>query len=222
MPIDPRRRLFAAAAAAMSLVSTRRAWAAGVPLASTPAMTEGPFYPERWPAAPRASLLASEGAIGTPLALAGTVRDAAGQPVADARIELWQCDGAGRYRHSRDAGGNAPDPAFLGFGWVVSDADGRWAFQTIRPVPYPGRTPHIHLSVLAGNRRRLVTQIFVEGEPGNASDGLWRWLPEPARRRVTIALVPADTASTATPPPGGSSATARAALSGTFEVVLPS
>ncbi|MGD9941602.1 MAG: intradiol ring-cleavage dioxygenase [Burkholderiaceae bacterium] len=219
-----RRRLLAAAAAVGALLPRLHARAAGAALDPTPAMTEGPFYPEQWPATPRASLIVGPLRAGVPLALSGSVRDARGAPLAGVRVEIWQCDGLGRYRHSRDRGGEGVDPAFLGFGWGLSDASGQWAFETIRPVPYPGRTPHIHLSAIAPQGRRLITQIFIDGEPGNANDGLWRWLPEAARRRVTIPLRAASAAASAAPAPEPAAAAADVAratrLEGRFDVVL--
>lgn len=209
-----RRRLLSAVAALGSLLPALRLRAADGALEPTPAMTEGPFYPESWPAAPRPSLIAGALRAGEPLALSGSVRDLQGRPVGGARVEIWQCDGLGQYRHSRDRGAEGGDPGFLGFGWVAADAAGRWAFETIRPVPYPGRTPHIHLAVVTGGARRLVTQIFIDGEPGNARDGLWRWLPEAARRRVTIPVVAAAAGQGATSPAGPKR------QAGRFDVVL--
>ena len=95
-----------------------------------------------------------------------------------------QCDATGEYHH---VGGAEGDPAFQGFGAVTTDAEGRYAFRTIKPVPYPGRTPHIHFAVLEGGRRRLVSQMFIEGEAGNARDGLYRHLGAEAKR-VTMKL----------------------------------
>jgi len=54
-------------------------------------------------------------------------------------------------------------------------------------VPYPGRTPHIHFTVAEGGKRRLTSQMFIEGEPGNARDGLYRSLG-PDARLVTMKL----------------------------------
>ena len=54
-------------------------------------------------------------------------------------------------------------------------------------MPYPGRTPHIHFTVLEGGRRRLTSQMFIEGEPGNARDGLYRYLGADAKL-VTMKL----------------------------------
>ncbi len=195
-----RRRALAAVAAAGSVLASRLAWAVDERFTPTPALTEGPFYPESFPDAPRAQLIVGRLAAGEPLALAGTVRDPSGRLLTGVRVELWQCDGLGHYRHSRDralegdarsGARGASDPAFLGYGWMRTDAAGRYAFETIRPVPYPGRTPHIHLSAIAPDGRRLVTQMFVAGDPGNARDVLWRWLAPAARQLVTVPVLAA-------------------------------
>lgn len=183
-----RRRALAALAALGSVLLPRLGRASG---RTTPAMTEGPFYPERFSDAPAPVLLEFGVGAGQPLRLAGRVVDSAGAPVAGARVEIWQCDASGRYHHSRDRAPGVRDPGFAGFGWMTTDARGMYAFETIRPVPYPGRTPHIHIAVAAGGRPRLVSQIFVAGEPANANDMLYRWLPQPARELLTIELQPA-------------------------------
>ncbi len=131
--------------------------------------------------------------------------DVDGAQVPGARVEIWQCDALGHYHHSRDSKPRDRDPSFAGFGWVVTDTHAGYAFDTIRPVPYPGRTPHIHLAVSVAGRRRLVTQIFIEGDPGNAGDFLYRSIPASARARLTMRVYPA----------GGN------ALAGRFDVVLP-
>ena len=102
----------------------------------------------------------------------GSVTDLQGKPVAGAQVEIWQCDEAGHYHHPGD-GGRA-DPAFQGFGRVTVGADGRYRFRTIRPVAYSGRTPHIHVKVKLGARELLTTQLYVEGDPHNERDFLWR------------------------------------------------
>jgi protocatechuate 3,4-dioxygenase beta subunit len=173
--------------------------AAVAPLASTPAlaedrpptprMTEGPFYPTSFPADSDSDLTKVAGqpraAEGTPLEVAGRVLDRSGRPRANARVEIWQCDAQGHYHHVGERG--AGDPAFQGFGAVSTDTEGRYAFRTIKPVPYPGRTPHIHFLVAEGGRRRLVSQMFVEGEPGNERDFIYRHLGRDARL-VTLRL----------------------------------
>ena len=156
----------------------------------TPRMTEGPFYPRSFPRDADADLtrVAGEGGVaeGTPLAVSGRVLDRSGRPRAGSRVEIWQCDALGHYHHV-GAGREAGDPRFQGFGAVLTDAEGRYAFRTIRPVPYVGRTPHIHFTVVEEGRRRLTSQMFVEGEPGNARDGLYRHLGAEARL-VTMKL----------------------------------
>ena len=131
-----------------------------------------------------------------------------GQPIPGARIEIWQVDGLGRYIHSGDAGRGPSDGNFQGFGRAVSEADGGYRFRTIKPVPYPGRTPHIHFAVRAGNFRRLITQMYIAGEPLNETDMLLRRVRDPAARRaliVPLAPVPAIEAD---------------ALGGRFDIVL--
>ena len=130
---------------------------------------------------------AARGAEGTPLQVAGRVLDRAGRPRGNARVEIWQCDAMGHYHHVGSEGG---DPNFQGFGAVSTDAEGRYAFRTIKPVPYPGRTPHIHFTVVEDGRRRLTSQMFIEGDPGNARDGIYRHLGADARL-VTMRLADA-------------------------------
>jgi protocatechuate 3,4-dioxygenase beta subunit len=90
----------------------------------------------------------------------------------------------------------------------VSGPDGSYAFRTIRPVAYPGRTPHVHFAVSAPGRSPLVTQMYVAGEPLNARDGLYASIADPRRRAaLTVALEPA----------GGIE---EGALAGVFDVVL--
>ena len=141
--------------------------------APTPRMTEGPFYPRSFPKDSDADLtrLAGRGDVaqGEILDVTGRVLDRTGKPRAGHRVEIWQCDSTGQYHH---VGQGEGDPAFQGFGAITTDAEGRYAFRTIKPVPYPGRTPHIHFAVLEAGKRRLVSQMFIEGEAGNARDGL--------------------------------------------------
>ena len=154
----------------------------------TPRMTEGPFYPNSFPKDIDADLTRVEGragvAQGTILEVSGRVVDRSGKPRTGARVEIWQCDASGSYHH---VGGSVGDENFQGFGFTTTDAEGRYAFRTIKPVPYPGRTPHIHFTVLENNRRRLTSQMFIEGEPGNARDGLYRSLGADAKL-VTMKL----------------------------------
>lgn len=161
---------------------------------ATPRQTEGPFYPVELPLDSDNDLLRVAGAAaeaeGVPLHLFGRVMEEEGGAVAGARVEIWQCDSAGVYRHPR-APQDGIDPGFQGFGQTVTDAEGRYRFRTLRPVAYPGRTPHIHVKVFAPDGGELTTQMYVAGEPLNARDGLYRRLGE-AAALVTVELAPAE------------------------------
>lgn len=152
----------------------------------TPAQTEGPFYPVALPADSDADLLANgtlRYAQGQAAWVEGTLTDLDGRALSGAAVEIWQCDHQGRYHHPGD-GGRA-DRAFQGFGRTTADAQGRWRFRTIKPVAYGGRTPHIHVKVKLGARELLTTQLYVEGDPGNARDFVWNRLAPEDRAAVT-------------------------------------
>jgi protocatechuate 3,4-dioxygenase beta subunit len=157
----------------------------------TPASTEGPYYPS---AGARLGdvdndLVRVAGAVkeagGEVIVLKGRVLDADRNPVAGARVEIWQCDVNGRYLHPADRGSRPRDPAFQGFGHFVTGADGTYAFRTIKPVPYPGRTPHIHVKV-RHNGRELTTQFYIAGHAQNANDFLFSRLSAAEQRVVSM------------------------------------
>ncbi len=135
--------------------------------APTPSQMEGPFYPVE-PIPIRADLLHRDGrsAQGTPMVFTGTV-SRAGAPVPMIKVEIWQCDAQGRYRHPR-GGVESMDPGFEGFGAQFTDAQGRYRFLTLYPVPYEPRPPHIHLRVWQGSERLLTTQAYL---PGRSNEG---------------------------------------------------
>ena len=190
----PRRgalRALAGAAAALACPRLVRA--------ALPSMTEGPFYP---PPAYRARQLdwdadltrvlrsgsaTAPRALGEWLDLAGTVLDAKGRTVDAAEVEIWQCDVHGSYRHPRGAGAQV-DEAFQGFGSTRSDAQGRVRFRTIRPVPYPGRAPHIHVRLRHPAWGEFTSQLFNALDPANAADFLYRGLTPEERRDVDMRL----------------------------------
>ena len=188
-PAARRRFLVYAGAAAAALGCAASAIRAQTPLIPTPAMTEGPFYPESFTKEPLSQLV--RGALqgnAISLALEGRILDRFGKPVEGARVEIWQCDGIGRYHHSRDGDAKDRDPNFAGIGWVKTGADGVYAFNTIRPVFYPGRTPHIHFAVKALKHQPLITQMFVDGEAQNQGDGIYARLSRTQRALVTAKI----------------------------------
>jgi protocatechuate 3,4-dioxygenase, beta subunit len=187
-----RRRLLATGAALATCGTVPPGAAALLP---TPPQSSGPFYPLTLPLDSDNNLVQVSGraerAAGTILHLAGRVLDRDGRPVPGARIEIWQCDAFGVYHHPRDPRAPA-DPNFQGFGATTAAADGSYRFRTIEPVPYPGRTPHIHFTLTGPGFERLTTQMYLAGHPLNERDGLYRRIGDPAARAaVTVALAPA-------------------------------
>ena len=167
-------------------------------LLRTPSLTEGPFYPDKLPLDTDNDLIIVNDsltpAVGEITHLTGRVLDPGGSPVRNAVVEIWQCDGKGVYLHSADSSSkrDQQDRNFQGFGRFTTGSKGEYYFRTIKPVPYPGRpAPHIHVKVKKGGRELITTQIFVEGHPGNARDGIFRGGRDPLERElVTVDFKP--------------------------------
>jgi protocatechuate 3,4-dioxygenase, beta subunit len=190
-----RRRFLTRAIGAFGLTALAKPAFANVP---TPAATEGPFYPS--PAMRRADvdndLVKIIGSVqeagGEVFTLKGRITNADGTPRAEHRIEIWQCDLNGKYLHSGDRQAIEFDPAFQGFGHDITDADGRYEFRTIKPVTYPGRTPHIHVKVFQGpsdsDRELLTSQFYIAGHPANRQDRIFARLSDSDATAVSMAF----------------------------------
>jgi len=164
-----RRHIIVTGACASLLLSARDALAHDLApdLAPTPAChdgdeptlpeIEGPFFK---PKSPRRSDLREGGIAGRPVELSGVVLTRACRPVANALVDLWHAD----------AGGEYDNRGFRLRGHVFTDAQGRYAFRTIMPGLYPGRTRHYHVKVQAPNRPVLTTQFYFPDEPQNRAD----------------------------------------------------
>lgn len=194
-PFAPSRRLFLASAAAVPLFTVRGAFADE--LTKTPAQTEGPFYPDKLPLDTDNDLLIVNDtitpAVGEVTHLTGKIVDLRGNPIKNAVVEIWQCDAKGVYLHTADSGPKKAqqDKHFQGFGRFATSSTGEYYFRTIKPVPYPGRTPHIHFKVKRGGKELLCTQCYIEGHAGNEKDGAYRNVrDEKARKAITVAFTP--------------------------------
>lgn len=168
-------------------------WAPGVfaeQLTLTPRQTEGPFYPDRLPLDTDNDLLiVNDGitpAVGEITHLTGRVLDAKGEPIRSAVVEIWQVDSTGAYIHSRSANRGKRDGNFQGFGRFLTGRDGGYYFRTIKPVAYPGRTPHIHFAVKSKGREKFTTQCYIKGEARNETDGVIRGIRDPEQRAAVI------------------------------------
>ncbi|MDF2439201.1 MAG: protocatechuate 3,4-dioxygenase, beta subunit [Abditibacteriota bacterium] len=159
-------------------------------LTLTPWQTQGPFYPDKLPLDTDNDLLIINknitAAVGTVTHLSGRVLDARGEPVSGAVVEIWQVDNNGAYLHSQDYNARR-DANFQGYGRFETGKTGQYRFRTVKPVPYPGRTPHIHMKVLKGERELLTTQLYVQGHPRNERDGVLRGIRD-ARQRASVIL----------------------------------
>jgi hydroxyquinol 1,2-dioxygenase len=142
---------------------------------ATQATVFGPFFVDGSPYVPLGGDITG-GAMGKPCWVEGTVTDTAGNPVPEARIEVWECDANGLY-DVQYSDGRVADRAHL-----FTDADGSYRFWGLTPIPYPVphdgpvgvllaaaarlpmRAAHLHFMVSAKDLRTLVTQIFVAGD----------------------------------------------------------
>ncbi|MFO1070126.1 MAG: intradiol ring-cleavage dioxygenase [Geminicoccaceae bacterium] len=127
----------------------------------TPAQTAGPFFK---PGSPLRADFRVDGLPGEPMDLSGIVMSPACAPLAGALVELWHCDSAGIYDND----------GYRCRGHQLTDSAGRFAFATILPALYPGRTRHFHVRVQAPGGPLLTTQLYFPDEPGNARDRIWR------------------------------------------------
>jgi protocatechuate 3,4-dioxygenase, beta subunit len=160
----------------------------------TPPQIVGPFYPvSECPdlvadmARPSGSTATAQGQV---IYVTGRVLTSSGAPVAHARVDIWQANAAGKYRHPSDINPAPLDPNFKGFARLTTNESGHYIFRTIKPGRYPTaegdiRPPHIHLAV-EGRFDRLVTQLYFAGEAENDTD---RWLnAAPHPERLIVAL----------------------------------
>lgn len=135
--------------------------------------------------------------IGERVILHGRILDENARPVPNALIEVWQANAGGRYRHRNDAYLAPVDPNFGGCGRALTDADGLYAFRTVKPGPYPWRNhanswrpAHVHFSVFGASFvQRLVTQCYFEGDPLIPLCPIVQAIPDPgAIERLTAKL----------------------------------
>src|SRR5690242_17175823 len=209
--IARRRMLEIAAGSAAAFSLGGAGWSATLP--PTPRQTAGPFYPLSIPSDSDNDLVQVAGHNGTARGavtfVSGRVFDREERPLSGLRVEIWQCDTNGRYHYIRDDRADTPlDDNFQGYGQTTTDETGGYRFRTIRPVPYPGRTPHIHFAVSGPGLARFTTQMYVAGEPLNERDGVLMGVRDPAARaRLIVPLRPA-------------SELGPNALAGTFDIIV--
>jgi protocatechuate 3,4-dioxygenase, beta subunit len=154
----------------------------------------GPFFPLDVPADSDADLTWLKGhsqrASGQVIEISGRVLDLKGNPIAGARLDLWQANAAGRYAHPADIAKAPLDPHFQGFASIVSDSKGDWRITTIKPAGYDSpignRPPHVHFDVRGKSHRNVAQLYFPEDAEGNAKDMLYKALGEQAGTSLAV------------------------------------
>ncbi len=129
---------------------------------------------------------------GQRIIVSGRVLDEDGRPAPNTVMEIWQANAAGRYIHIDDSWDAPHDPNFTGAGRVITDAQGRYRYVTIRPGCYPWgnhynawRPGHIHLSLMGPSfASRLVTQMYFPDDPLIEIDPIANAVPMPYRQRM--------------------------------------
>ena len=191
--LSTRRHFFRRAAVATAFFTVPGLFAEE--LVRTPRQTEGPFYPNHLPLDTDNDLIiVNEGvtpAVGDITHLSGRILDSRGEPIRNALVEIWQVDKNGAYLHTGSANHDKRDKNFQGFGRFMTGSSGEYYFRTIKPVPYPGRTPHIHFAIKTKGKEKFTTQCYIKGEPGNEKDGILRSIrDEKVRASIIVDFAP--------------------------------
>ena len=139
--------------------------------------------------------------LGERIIVTGRVTDEDGRPLANTLIEVWQANAAGRYVHVKDQHPAPLDPNFSGAGRCVTDAEGRYAFTSVKPGAYPWknhhnawRPAHIHFSLFGPSfLTRLITQMYFPGDPLFPFDPIFNSVPDEKARERMISKFDLDT-----------------------------
>lgn len=133
--------------------------------------------------------------LGERMIVTGQVLDGDGRPVRHQLVEVWQANSAGRYIHKRDQHPAPLDPNFTGTGRCITDENGFYRFQTIKPGAYPWRNhanawrpAHIHFSVFGSAfTQRIITQMYFPGDPLFPLDPIYQSILDPKARARLVA-----------------------------------
>ncbi len=176
-----RRHFINRAALSSAFFTTAGAFAEQLTL--TPRQTPGPFFPSKLPLDTDNDLLVLNDnltpAVGQVVHLSGRIMDKNGAPLRNTLVELWQVDSNGIYLHPQGGDRKTLDKNFQGYGRFHTGSTGEYYFRTIKPVPYPGRTPHFHVAVKTKGRDKFTTQCYVKGDPRNERDFIFKGLRDP-------------------------------------------
>lgn len=141
----------------------------GSEYSKTPRDFEGPYYPVDPREANNILVLPESGRTkfaGHYLHFAGQVVRVTGQPISDAKIDIWHTDPQGRYRHPRDRSEGERHSDFGYFGLTAVNKQGAFEFYTLVPGRYSWRPAHIHYKVWRGDKQVLTSQIYFRQRGG--------------------------------------------------------
>lgn len=146
-----------------------------------PALTDGPFFvDEKLDRSDiRSDPVTGVVSAGAPLVLAFSVSRLSGSActgLADAVVDLWQCDAIGVYS---DVAGAGAGKKFLR-GFQRTDAQGRARFTTVYPGWYQGRTVHLHFKIRSGGQA-FSSQLFFDDTLSDAVFAQPPYSQRPAR-----------------------------------------
>lgn len=167
----------------------------------TPPEVEGPFYPVTAQKDTDFDLTQVVGrggeALGEHIFVEGGVFDTEGNPIEDAKVELWQANAAGRYAHPRDQNPAPLDKSFQGWAVVPSGKKGEFRFKSVFPGIYNvaanwSRPPHIHFKVTKKGFKDLTTQMYFPDHPLNQIDGLIQRKTKSEQARMIATEVPGE------------------------------
>lgn len=136
---------------------------------ATDSATEGPFFVQN---TAETVNLNSLNLSGTPMNLSGKIYDkTTGNPIVDAKVEIWHADNAGVY-HPEGDGDIKKYPAnqVTLRGFVISNANGDYSVRSIKPGLYTGRRRHIHCKITVLGYLTLTTQSYWLDEKGTVRE----------------------------------------------------
>jgi protocatechuate 3,4-dioxygenase beta subunit len=146
----------------------------------------GPFYRADAPWIEMGGDICRQKDAGTPTLVSGRVLSCDGTAVRSAVLDIWQVPANGMYENT--------DPAQVEFncrGRLRAADDGSYRFWTVKPVPYPipmdgpaglildaaerhnMRAAHIHVIVAAPGYEKVISELFVSGDPYIDSDAVF-------------------------------------------------
>ncbi len=142
----------------------------------------------------------SSAPLGQAITVSGRVLDEDARPIAHSLVEVWQCNAAGRYAHVKDDHDAPLDPNFPGYGKMMTDANGRYVFKTIKPGSYPWgnhhnawRPAHIHFSLFGHTyAQRMITQMYFPDDPLFPFDPIFNSIADGAARNRLISRFSLD------------------------------